>query len=202
MLCCRPGKDRLPDRQRVAYVIRAAVLGQLLLDGHLEDMDGIPERAVLSRLTDPVLEQVASEISGSKSRSWRAWVRRTSRPTLDAVQEQLITAGIVRTYRKKVLGLFSRTAIVVEDQALLQRLRARLEQALSTGQEVSPQDALLVALVVEADLRWVLSRSERRAHRDRIAELVRCSAPVAPALKKVVSSTRAVRASAASSGGS
>ncbi|HVX45636.1 MAG TPA: GPP34 family phosphoprotein [Mycobacteriales bacterium] len=199
VLLCRPGKNRIRRRQEAAYVVRAGVLGQLLVDGHLVDMDGVPERAMLSRLTDPVLDSVAGEIAGDRSRKWRPWLRRRARPTFAAVQQQLIEAGIIRTEPRKVLGMFPRTTITPVDPELPARLRARVDQALRGS--VPAQDTMLAALVVAGDLRWVISRSQRRAHADRIKDLLARSAPVAPTLARLIRSSRAAAASAGAHGG-
>ncbi|MFE0028689.1 GPP34 family phosphoprotein [Amycolatopsis sp. NPDC059021] len=200
LLACDPGGGRLRDRQRVSLLVRAAALTDLVRRGRIADEDGkaviVDERGT----GDLVLDDVLAEVAGDR-RSWRSWVRRGARDTLQSLETQLDAAGTIELKVSRALGLFTVRRPVVLDGGAVARLRGAVDYAVRGTTEVSEvdaADAALAALVAAVELRTVVSRRDRRRHRARVAELEERAGAAVPALRKVFRELRAARAAAVS----
>jgi hypothetical protein len=202
LLGCDVGKRR-QRTANIGVIVRGALLAELSLRGCLVE-EGRQVRASGSRRTgDPVLDGVLSAMGQDRPRTWRTWLRRDTRSTLLAVRRQLAADGLITVEHDRVLRIFPTTRITVHDPALVGELRASVRN-LVTGttpvSRASAEDALLVALVAVGEIGTVLSRRERRAHADRIAEFTERGGDAVPALKRVLRQIRSARAAAASGG--
>jgi hypothetical protein len=204
LLACDVEKNRLRDRQRAGYLIRGAALTDLLLRGHLVDNDGVAVAVSGGPAGDDVLDELLDEISRTRPRRWKSWVRRDFRRALRAVETQLEAARVIRVRTTKILGLFRVYRPTVLDVGGAARLRAVVDNALGGGLDVSqidPTDAALTALAAAVELRGVVSGRDRRRYRRRIEELQERGGAAIPAVRKVFSELRAARNAAASSDG-
>lgn len=206
LLACDTGRDRLPDRERVALLVRAAALTDLVLRGLVTDGDGRPVVAGPGGTGHLVLDDLLADLAADPHRKWRAWVRRDARGTLQSLEAQLDAAGVLTMRTSRVLGLFPRRRPVVRDQAAVTQLHDLVAAALRDGEpasRVDPGVAALTSLAAAAELTTVFPRRERRRHRARIEELEDRAGAAVPALRKVVRELRAARAAtiAANSGG-
>ncbi|AXB49192.1 GOLPH3/VPS74 family protein [Amycolatopsis albispora] len=201
LLACRG--ERVPDRQRVGYLVRAAALTELLLRGRVLDHDGIVGAVPGGSTGDAVLDEVLGQIVEGGPRKWRHWVRKEHRRTLDSVEDQLSDGRVIRVERSRFLG---RRRVAVRDTAAVSRLRAMVDKALRGDgpvSRISREDAALVALVAAVELKGVATGRDRRRFRDRLQELEERGGAAVPALRKVFRELRQVRmAAAANSGGS
>jgi hypothetical protein len=106
LLACDVDKNRLRDRQPAGYLVRGAALTDLLLRGHLVDNDGVAVAVSGGPAGDDVLDELLDEISRTRPRRWKSWVRRDFRRALRAVETQLEAARVIRVRTTKILGLF------------------------------------------------------------------------------------------------
>src|SRR3979411_2070594 len=68
-------KEKVPDRKKIGYVLRAAALIDLGLRGNLADVDGKVYVTSEKGTGDPVLDKVLGEITKDHARRWKYWVR-------------------------------------------------------------------------------------------------------------------------------
>lgn len=78
LLACDTGRDRLPHRERVALLVRAAALTDLVLRGRITDDGGRPVVAGRGGTGDLVLDDLLAELTADPHRKWRARVDRKS----------------------------------------------------------------------------------------------------------------------------
>ena len=205
LLACDVERERLPDRERAALLVRGAALTDLVLRGLVADADGRPVVTGSGGTGHLVLDDLLAAISADPHRRWRSWVRRDARGTLQSVEAQLEAAGVLSVRTSNVLGLFPRRRPVVRDRGSVERLKALVLNAFEAPvSEVDPSAAALAALVATAELNTVISRQDRRRYRERIEELGERGGAAVPALRKVLREVRAARTaavSAASGGG-
>jgi hypothetical protein len=194
LLACEPRTGRLVAQPGFGCLLRAAALTDLLLAGQLADDQGRPRTTGRSRVADPVLAAVRSQVDGSRPRSWQHWVKTRERATARAVRDQLAADGWVRLEPRRLLGIVPTTRVMLRDAAARQQLAATVDDALRRTlplSQVDPRDAALVALSAAAEQRTVLTRRQRREHRERITRLTELTGPAAPALRKAVRATQA-----------
>lgn len=201
LLAWDPDRQRLSHRDDLGYLLRGAILADLSLRGCVRDEDGDVRASGTRRTGDRVLDDMLREINEDRPRGWGAWVRRRAGATLIAVEDQLAAAGVVKVDERRVLGLFRRRRATVTEPAAL---RAAVRDAALGNRPVSSvadADAALVALAATGDLRTVLSRRERKDNAERITACTERCGKAAPALRRVLTSVKAARASAAAAGG-
>ncbi|WP_033262536.1 GOLPH3/VPS74 family protein [Amycolatopsis vancoresmycina] len=203
LLACDTRRDRLPDRDRVALLVRAAALTDLVLRGLVADAAGRPVARGAAGTGHLVLDDLLAELAAEPHRKWRAWVRRGARGTLQSLEAQLDAAGVITLRTSRVLGLFPRRRPAVRDAATAAALRDEVASALRSDAPVPADVAALTALAAAAELNAVLPRGERRRHRDRLARLADQAGAAAPALHKVIRELKSARTAyvAAASGG-
>ncbi|WP_439382000.1 GOLPH3/VPS74 family protein [Amycolatopsis lexingtonensis] len=204
LLACDTRRDRLPDRERVALLVRAAALTDLVLRGLVADADGRPVVTGAGGTGHLVLDDLLAELAADPHRKWRARVRRGARGTLESLEAQLAAAGVITLRTSRVLGLFPRRRPVVRDRAEAAALHDEVASALRSTDRVPPGIAALTALAAAAELGAVLPRADRRRHKARIAQLEDQAGAAVPALRKVIREVNAARTaaiSAASGGG-
>ncbi|MBN6037858.1 GPP34 family phosphoprotein [Amycolatopsis sp. 195334CR] len=198
LLAWRDG--RVPDRQRVGYLVRAAALTDLLLRGRLADHDGQAGAVPGGSTGDPVLDEVLGQIVESGPRKWRHWVRKDHRRALESVEEQLSDAHLIKVERSRFFG---RRRITLRNPAPATGLHHTVDKALRGDAPVSRiprEDAALVALVAAVDLKGVVPGRDRRRHKDRLRQLEERGGAAVPVLRKVFRELSQVRAAAASGG--
>ncbi|NIH80495.1 GOLPH3/VPS74 family protein [Amycolatopsis viridis] len=191
-------KNRLVSRSELGYALRAAALADLVLAGHLTDDHGKAAPAIPAARLDPVLDLVLTEITAASPRSWRRWVSRRAGRMVPAVRDQLAGNRVIRVEPHRVLGLFPAHRITLRRPQEVNRLAAEVRRVIRGGAPASRIDArlgALCALAGTAELRTVLSRSERRQYRARLADLSRPVEPVVTALRKAIQTQRAAVAS-------
>jgi hypothetical protein len=204
LLACDTARNRLPDRERVALLVRAAGLTDLVLRGQVADDGGRPAVTGAGGTGHLVLDDLLAELTAEPHRKWRAWVRRGARGTLHSLEAQLDAAGVITLRTSRVLGLFPRRRPEVREPASAAALRAEVRAALRGDAPVSADTAALTSLAAAVELGEVLPRAERRRHRDRLTRLEEQAGAAVPALRKVIRELRAARTaaiSAASGGG-
>jgi hypothetical protein len=183
-------KQRLaPSGGRLGYVLRAAALTELFLDGRLTEERRKPKPDTPGE--DPY--GLVAQIAASRPRSWQYWVRKDSKAMVRTIRDELAVAGYIRVRHRKVLGLFPSEQITVKDPRVVKTLWGGASSALR-GRPVAhvhSYDAAAVALAAAGELKTVLPGPDRRRHKRRIEELTARSGPAAPAVQKVIKAQRA-----------
>ncbi|WP_026414912.1 GOLPH3/VPS74 family protein [Actinomadura oligospora] len=187
-------KRRLTMRgERLGFVLRAAALTELYLDGRLGEERGKPSAGTPG--PDPY--GVAAQIGASRPRPWQHWVRKDARAMVRTVRDELESGGWIRLRPRRVLLFFPGTEIEVRDPRVLKTLSGGARSALRGRPvaHVNSLDAAAVALAAAGEVRAVVSRSENRRNRARIAELTARTGPAASGLRKAVRQQHAAMAS-------
>ncbi|MEU4249263.1 GPP34 family phosphoprotein [Amycolatopsis sp. NPDC026612] len=196
LLSCDTGRHRLPGRERVALLVRAAALTDLVLRGHVTDDGGRPAVAGSGGTGHLVLDDLLAELTGDPHRNWRACVRRGARGTLQSLEAQLDAAGVISLRTSRVLGVFPRRRPEVRDPATAAALHDQVAAAVRTDVPVAADVAALASLAAAVELGSVLPRGERRRHRERLAQLAEQAGAAVPALRQVIRELRAARTAA------
>ncbi|GAA2214640.1 hypothetical protein GCM10009850_101050 [Nonomuraea monospora] len=187
-------KERLTNRGELGYVLRAAAMSELLLEGSLADEAG-KARAVREPAdagTGSLRAIVWEQISGSPPRSWRRWVAKDPAKAVRAVRDELAADRLIRVERHRVL-FFPVERIVPRKAYLSRRLAERVGRAIRGGQPVGRVDQdvrVLAALAAAAGAKAILGRGEARRYRHRIEQLAAPVEPIATALRKSLESRR------------
>lgn len=178
-------KAKVPDRQKLGYVVRAAALIELGLRGKVADVDGKAHVTDAASTGDPVLDKVLGEITRDRDRKWKHWVRHHSGDTLGAVENQLVSAGAVTVRRRTLLA----DKVDAVDAAAVGRLRQRILNTLTGDQDIEsldPSDVALTALAANGELSTAIPERQRKAHKRRVRALTDHIGTSAPALKNLV----------------
>ncbi|MFE3163111.1 GPP34 family phosphoprotein [Streptomyces sp. NPDC059224] len=191
-LLAHDGSARGPfDRRRTGFLIRAAVLVELALRGHVvQGDDGAVRVAAAGPAGDPVLDAVLREAADAPH-GWGALVRRHRGSTLRAVEDRLAADGRVTLDERR--GPFSTRRVTVADPAAVQALTGRVSAVLRGGGPVAEAglaDAALVALCAAGGVPSVAPRREARVHRARVDALTGRLGSLAPGLEKAVRGLR------------
>ena len=167
---------------RLGYVLRAAALTELYLDGRLGEEDGKPVQGTPG--DDPY--GVMAEIAASRPRSWQHWVSKDGKVLVETVRDELVRGRWIRVRGGRALGLFPRVEVTVKDPRVVKTLWGGASSALR-GRPVAhvhSYDAAAVALAAAGGLKTVLPGPDRRRHRRRIEELTARTGPAAAGVRK------------------
>ncbi|WP_405146590.1 GPP34 family phosphoprotein [Sphaerisporangium sp. NBC_01403] len=189
-------RGRMAERWHLGYLVRAGILAELLIQGHLADATGGPV-ARTPAVADPLLDGVLQQVAGSRRRTWQHWVSKGSGAAAREVRDRLESGGWIRVEHGRLLGLFPTAKVTVRDTRVVKQLVTMASTALRPGRPASrldPRDAGLAALAAAVKLRTVRPRSQWRAVRNRSDELSEVVAPVPKALRKAIQSAEAAAA--------
>jgi hypothetical protein len=186
-------KNRVTARSQLGLVLRAAALADLYLAGRVTDENGKVRATGDRRPTgDPLLDDVLQQVAEHRPRSWRGWIAH-GQPDVRTVRTQLEAARIIRVEHRMILPdrveLLDRTAVARYGG----ELRAELRRPVS---RMEPRAAAVLALAARGEIATVISRRERREHRQYLDELAVYTGPIADALRKAWQSKKAQQASA------
>ncbi|XRQ13810.1 GOLPH3/VPS74 family protein [Actinomadura welshii] len=176
----------------LGYLLRAAALTELYLDGRLTEERRRPVPGTPGDDPYGVLAQIAE----SRPRSWRHWVRKDAAGMVSRVRDDLARDGWIRVRYRRRLGLFPVHEVTVKDPRVAKSLWGGASSALRGRPvaHVNSYDAAAVALAAAGELDTVLPRPDRRRHKRRIAELTARTGPAAVAVRKVISNEQAAAA--------
>jgi hypothetical protein len=188
------------NRRNLAIVVRAALLIELSLRDCLVEDGKTVRPSPTQRTGDPLLDDTLRAMSEQQARSWRGWMRRANHPTLAAVRDRLATTGVIEVDRSRALGLFPLAKVTITDPARVTELRTVVRAALEGTGPVPTHDAMLVAILAAGEIRAAVSRRDRRAYADRIAEFTEHGGGAVPALRHLLRQLKAARVAAYSGG--
>lgn len=191
-------RGRLTARDELGYLLRAAALAELVLNGRLRDEGGKAVAGDRVPGGDPVLDELWAEVEAGGARSWRRLVERDRKRTFRAVRDQLAGARVVQLEDARFLGLFPYTRVVLRDSRYARRIAEQVGRAIRGGQPQDrvPQDAaVLAALAAAGQLKVVLGGRDRRQFKDRLDRFAEPVQPIAKALRRALTAKRAAVAS-------
>ncbi|URM94354.1 GPP34 family phosphoprotein [Actinomadura madurae] len=177
---------------RLGYVLRAAALTELFLDGRLVEERGRPVPGTPGDDPYGVLAQIAE----SRPRRWRHWVCKDAKGIVTTVREELVRDGWIRTRRRRMLGLFPYYEVTVKDPRVVKALWGGASSALRGRPvaHVNSYDAAAVALAAAGELKSVLPEPDRRRYRRRIEELTARTGPAPAAVRGLIREEEAAAA--------
>jgi hypothetical protein len=186
-------KEKLTEKAWLDYVVQGAALAQLLADGQLRDTGKAVVSAEGRRPSDEVLDLVLQQVQGTGRRGWRALLHQ-SRPTLEAVEDQLVRTGVLARRGRRV---------VVRDPGAVTAAQTRVRQVLGAGggAGVDQLDRALVALASVVPMRTVFERRHKRQDRERVDNLIRRVSADVPGFDRLIEQMRHTRGRAYSAGG-
>ncbi|MGW1344892.1 GOLPH3/VPS74 family protein [Kribbella sp. NPDC002412] len=190
LLAYDPSTGRLAGRwTRLGRILRAAALADLQLRGNLADDNGRARLTKVADPVDPVLAGVLNDIRRIGPRKWRTWIDRRHGRIVRDVRDELERARLIKVEHYRVLGLFPADRITLRHPLVRRQLLRNATDALRPARlvtRVDLRDAAVVTLAATGDLRTVLTKDQRKRHKDRLAQLAVRVGPVVPALKKAL----------------
>ncbi|TDO49040.1 Golgi phosphoprotein 3 GPP34 [Kribbella sp. VKM Ac-2527] len=220
LLAYDPAKGRMPTAGKLGPMLRAAALIDLQLNGYLAaegDRALVRSRHPVSTRpavrtaptaiagahpllphaaipADPVIAQLFADIRAKSPRKWGHWIARRHGAIIREVRDELERAHLIRVESYRVLGLFPVHRITLRRPLVRRKLVQAETDTLRPARlvtRVDLRDAALVVLAATADLRPVLSKEQRKRHKDRLAQLAVRVGPVVPELRKALQSQHA-----------
>jgi hypothetical protein len=193
--------------------LAGAILLDLTAERALTEDDGDLVAAPGAAPDHPLLAAAHGVIETShKRRNAKRWVGRLPKelkPLRERTAERLVEHGILTEERRKLLGLFPSTRFPEADPGPERELRERLRAVLLTERQPTPQDAMLIALLMPYDqIERLVPRDRRKDARQRAKEVAEGGA-AAKAVDETIkgiqaaviaSTTAAIAATAATSG--
>ncbi|MEV3859056.1 GPP34 family phosphoprotein [Streptomyces sp. NPDC050095] len=202
LLAYDPGKDRVTGAPDLPLALRAAALVELAARGLVQEVDGVVTPVLGARTGDAVLDQLLELIEESRPRRWRRLITHHARATHDLARRGLVTDGLLRRERGRVLGVLPVTRYRLRRPGYVEAQRAGLLSVLTSpapAADVPPEDATLLVLAASGHLRSLIPTRTRRLHATRLSALsVRAGPhvpPIARALEAAVKSAEAARSS-------
>jgi Golgi phosphoprotein 3 GPP34 len=192
--------------------LAGAILLDLTAQGAIAEDDGKLAAVPGAAPEHPLLAAAHATIEASdKRRDAEGWVGRLPKdlkPLRERTAERLVEHGVLTEERRKLLGLFPSTRFPAADPEPERALRERLRAVLLGERQPTPEDAMLIALLIPYDLPKQLVPRDRRGDAKRRAEDVAEGGAAAKAVDDTIkgiqaaviaSTTAAITASAATS---
>ena len=185
-------KNRVTAQHQLGLVLRAAALADLYLSGRVTDENG---KACVTgdwRPTgDPLLDEVLQQLAEHRPRSWQGWIAH-GQPAVRTVRTQLEDGLCIRVEHRMILP----DRVELRDWPAVAQyadeVRAHLREPAS---RTEPRTAAVLALAARGEIATVVSRSERREHRQHLDELAVYTGPIADSLRKAWRARQAQQAS-------
>lgn len=181
----------LDRRWLLGFGLRAAMLTDLFLTGHLRDDDGIACRATASPPGDPLLCSVFNTVDVKWPKTWAWLVAAYKEQTPALVRDQLIKGGWLRSRRSWTLCVIPSARIGPDDEDIVISLADRAILALgaaTTGRPVDPRHLALGLLGVLAELPTLPSHAENVTRATEVRDLTEFAAAPIVGLSKAVMS--------------
>ena len=152
--------------------LRAAMLTDLYLTGHLENKGGKAWPATAAQQpADPVLR---AALTGTTGREWAQLISYRSGHARQVVRDQLETTGWLHGRQRRVLGIIPTARLRLYDKDMVSGLADRVIEALHNSIDDRPADPRLLAvglLAVQAQMPVVDSLVGNQVHREQLRRL-------------------------------
>ncbi|HEX4221370.1 MAG TPA: GPP34 family phosphoprotein [Pseudonocardiaceae bacterium] len=204
LLSVDPDSERLSTSRELGVLLRGAALADLSMRKFLREEGGKVVASGTKRVGDPVLDDLLREISEAPGRNWRTWVRRGTRNTTRALEQQLESGGLITVRELRVLGIFPARKIGITDTEIAAALRENVHDTLygeQSVEEIDKFDAALVLLVAAGGLRGLVPRKDERTYADRMKALGERAGGAVPGVLRVIQQVKQARAAAYAGGG-
>jgi hypothetical protein len=185
-------KNRVTAQAQLGLVLRAAALADLYLAGRVTDENG-KVRVTGDRWPtgDLLVDELLQQLAEHQPRSWQGWIAR-GRPAIRTVRTQLEDGLYIRVEHRAILP----DRVELRDRPTVQRYAEEVRAELrgpASGTE--PRTATVLALAARGEISNLISRTERREHRQHLDELAVYTGPIADALRKAWRAKQAAMAS-------
>lgn len=167
-------RHRLDDSSRLCgMALRAAMLTDLYLTGHIEDRAGVPAKSSsVAPPEDPLLRVVLDRIGTRATRDWCGWIA-GDRDAAKAVRNQLEAVGWL-TVPPRTLGFLPTGRRMLHDDdavsGLAERVTLALHNALA-GLPADPRPLAVGLLGVLGQIPEVLSLDDAKRHRRQLRDM-------------------------------
>ena len=151
--------------------LRAAMLTDLYLTGHLQDKGGKAWPTTAAPPADLVLR---AALTGTTGRDWAQLISYQPRHARQVVREQLEFTGWLLRQERRILGIIPTARYVLYDEDMVRGLADRVTEALRNAIDDRPADPRPLAvglLAVQAQMPVVLSLLEDSRHREQLREM-------------------------------
>jgi hypothetical protein len=199
LLAFDPATGKLGNRSRLGLMLRAAALADLQLAGRLTDDDGRVV-ATAGPTSSPLVAHVLTQIQAGSRKRWKYWIEHRARHALPMVRDELERNRLIKVEPYRRFLVFPAERITLRQPLVRRQLLQAATDTLRPARlvtRVDLRDAALVVLAAAGELKPVLSKDQRKQHKERLAQLTIRVGPVGPALRKAVQQQNA----AANSGG-
>jgi len=168
----RPARAGFSGSALSADYIKYGVVGAILLDLSIHDALRIENNIVATTGKNPELYPMADKIlqkirSSRKQKKIKHWVKKLGSKGSAFKKEgirQLENKGMIRTEKKKFLGLIPYYKTYLPEQKYRSKLRERLRSILLASHKAQPDEAILLGLIEACKIHRVLisQKQERR----------------------------------------
>ncbi|MDT5184726.1 MAG: hypothetical protein QOJ20_4366 [Mycobacterium sp.] len=169
---CRVDGD---TRWRFGLALRTAMLTDLYLAGHVEDVDGRPSPVVGARPGDPLLRAALDEVGATEQTTWPRAVAHDQRKMPGLVRAQLEAGGWLSVRRRRILGIVPTTRVLLGSHDMVSALAGQVAAVLRDAIAGRPADERLftVGLIgALGELPTVFAFDEASRHYSELEELV------------------------------
>ncbi|HEY4022089.1 MAG TPA: GPP34 family phosphoprotein [Pseudonocardiaceae bacterium] len=204
LLSVDPDSERLSTSRELGVLLRGAALADLSMRKFLREEGGKVIASGTKRTGDPVLDDLLREISEAPARNWRSWVRRGTRNTMRALEQQLDSAGLITVRELRMLGIFPARKIGITDTEIAGALRESIRNTLygnENVEEIDKFDAAMVLLAAAGGMRGLVPRKDERKYADRMKALEARAGGAVPGVLRVIQQVKQARAAAYAGGG-
>jgi hypothetical protein len=153
------------------FALRAAMLTDLYLTGHVEDKQGNAHPTSAARPDDPVLHEALKGVAG---RDWAQLIAHNEHHARKVVRDQLETTGWLRVQHRRMLGIIPTAPLGLYDEDMVSGVADRVIEALRNAIDDRPADPRLLAvglLAVQAQMPVISSLIDNSRHRQELRKM-------------------------------
>jgi Golgi phosphoprotein 3 (GPP34) len=146
LLCIDRRRGRFDDCRSalLGMALRAAMLTDLYLSGHVHDLHGMPSECGIAPPKDPVLKAMIDELERCRYSSWARAISPEPDQTIRTVRYQLEAEGRI-SVRRTIPGITA-ARVSLHDEALVESLADRVTHAVHNAIAGLPADPLPLAV--------------------------------------------------------
>jgi hypothetical protein len=167
----------------LGYALRGATLAELVMTGHLQDVDGTARRAGGWPPNDPVFRTTLEAIEADEPKPWSQLVVDSEKNAGRLVRDQLENHGWICQRRRRRFGLVPTRWHAPNNEGAVLALADRASKALCNaveGRSADPRALTVGMLGILGELPVLLTQEGLADHRARLRELALATAgPIA-----------------------